>query len=95
MISAGTAALAWEPEHGLNIVFRDGRTVTRVGPYEGHLTNSSAYGRDDLDDVVYYRGASGGSSFAIGRPRATRAPASWKGVYPMWTLTTRVKARAL
>ena len=45
----------WEPEHGLQIVFRDGRTVTKVGPYNGHLTNSSAYGRPDLDDVVYHR----------------------------------------
>ena len=45
----------WEPEHGLQIVFRDGRTVTKVGPYNGHLTNNSAYGRQDLDDVVYQR----------------------------------------
>jgi hypothetical protein len=45
----------WEPEHGLQIVFRDGRTVTKVGPYNGHLTNNSAYGRGDLDDVVYHR----------------------------------------
>jgi len=45
----------WEPEHGLQIVFRDGRTVTKVGPYNGHLTNNSAYGRPDLDDVVYHR----------------------------------------
>ncbi|TDP96782.1 hypothetical protein EV186_104770 [Labedaea rhizosphaerae] len=28
----------WEPEHGLQLVFRDGRTVTKVGPYDGHLT---------------------------------------------------------
>ena len=27
----------WEPEHGLQIVFRDGATVTKVGPYDGHL----------------------------------------------------------
>ncbi|UQU67322.1 hypothetical protein COUCH_14080 [Couchioplanes caeruleus] len=33
---------AWEPEHGLQIVFRDGRTVSKVGPYDGHLTNGSA-----------------------------------------------------
>jgi hypothetical protein len=45
----------WEPEHGLQIVFRDGRTVTKVGPYNGHLTNNSAYGRPDLEDVVYHR----------------------------------------
>jgi hypothetical protein len=43
----------WEPEHGLQIVFRDGREVTKVGPYDGHLTNSAAYADDSLDDVVY------------------------------------------
>ncbi|WP_245908495.1 DUF6985 domain-containing protein [Pseudosporangium ferrugineum] len=42
----------WEPEHGLQIVFRDGATVTKVGPYDDHLTNSAAYGDDQLDGVV-------------------------------------------
>ncbi|MFD0899510.1 DUF6985 domain-containing protein [Actinomadura sediminis] len=45
----------WEPEHGLQVVFRGGRSVTKVGPYDGHLTNSAAYGDDALDGVVYYR----------------------------------------
>ena len=45
----------WEPEHGLQIVFREGRTVSKVGPYDGHLTNASAYDRDDLADVIYHR----------------------------------------
>jgi hypothetical protein len=43
----------WEPEHGLQIVFRDGATVTKVGPYDGHLTNSAAYNDSQLDGVVY------------------------------------------
>lgn len=46
---------SWEPEHGLQIVLRDGRTVTKVGPYDGHLTNAAAYARDDLEGVVYHR----------------------------------------
>ena len=46
---------AWEPEHGLQIVFRDGATVTKVGSYDGHLTNSAAYADDKLDGVVYHR----------------------------------------
>ncbi|WP_433495500.1 DUF6985 domain-containing protein [Micromonospora sp. CA-248089] len=46
---------AWEPEHGLQIVFRDGATVTKVGPYDGHLTNSAAQTDDELDGVVYHR----------------------------------------
>lgn len=29
---------AWEAEHGLQIVFRDGATVTKVGPYDGSMT---------------------------------------------------------
>lgn len=41
----------WEEEHGLQLVFRDGARVTKVGPYDGHLTNAS----DDLQDVVYLR----------------------------------------
>lgn len=43
----------WEPEHGLQLVLRDGRTVSKVAPFDGHLTNASAYARSDLTDVVY------------------------------------------
>jgi hypothetical protein len=43
----------WEPEHGLQIVFRDGRRVTKVGPCNGHLTNSDAYDDNRFDGVVY------------------------------------------
>ncbi|MFS8098632.1 hypothetical protein LFM09_15985 [Lentzea alba] len=46
---------AWEPEHGLQLVFRDGARVTKVGPFDGHLTNASAYARDDLNDTIYVR----------------------------------------
>ena len=44
----------WEPEHGLQIVFREGTTVTKVGPFDGHLTNAAAYARDDLEGVIYH-----------------------------------------
>ncbi len=27
----------WEDEHGMRLVFQDGRTLTRVGPDDGHL----------------------------------------------------------
>ncbi len=43
----------WEPEHGLQLVLKDGRTVTKVGPFDGHLTNASAHARSDLEGVVY------------------------------------------
>jgi len=43
----------WEPEHGLQIVFRNGDTVCKVGPYDGHLTNANAYGDPSLENVIY------------------------------------------
>jgi hypothetical protein len=45
----------WEPEHGLQIVFRDGSRVCKVGPYDGHLTNGSAFDDESLQEVIYRR----------------------------------------
>ncbi|MEU4689597.1 hypothetical protein [Actinoplanes sp. NPDC023714] len=46
-------ACDWEEEHGLQLVFRDGAEVTKVGPYDGHVTNAGAYGDPSLQGVVY------------------------------------------
>jgi hypothetical protein len=27
----------WEPEHGLQLIFRDGCTLTKAGPYDGEV----------------------------------------------------------
>jgi hypothetical protein len=43
----------WEREHGLQIVFKQGLYINKVGPYDGHLTNSDAYADDELENVVY------------------------------------------
>lgn len=43
----------WEPEHGLQLVFRNGATICKVGPYDGLLTNANAYADPDLEDVIY------------------------------------------
>ena len=43
----------WEQEHGLQIVFKNGLEVNKVGPYDGHLTTSDAYADESLEDVVY------------------------------------------
>jgi hypothetical protein len=43
----------WEVEHGLQIVLRDGLEITKVGPFDGHLTNSDAFGDPALKGVVY------------------------------------------
>jgi len=43
----------WEPEHGLVLVLRDGLAFTKVGPYDGHLTNSDAYANPKLKNVIF------------------------------------------
>ena len=43
----------WEEEHGLQIVFKNGLKVNKVGPYDGHLTNSDAYADDSLENVIF------------------------------------------
>lgn len=43
----------WEPEHGLQLVFEEGRRVSKVGPFDDHLTTSDAYGDPSLEGVVY------------------------------------------
>lgn len=45
---------AWEPEHGLMLVLREGRRITKVSEFDGHLTNRHAYGDDSIpEDAVY------------------------------------------
>ena len=44
---------SWEPEHGLQIIFKNGAAVNKVGPYDGHLTNSDAYADSALENVIY------------------------------------------
>jgi len=43
----------WEEEHGMQIVFKSGLKVNKVGPFDGHLTNSDAYDDESLENVVY------------------------------------------
>jgi hypothetical protein len=43
----------WEMEHGLQIVFKNGLRVNKVGPYDGHLTTSDAFNDMSLEDVIY------------------------------------------
>lgn len=42
----------WESEHGLQIVFRQGKKVTRVSSIDGHLTESDACDTSDADDEL-------------------------------------------
>ena len=45
--------VTWEAEHGLQLVFEDGRAVCKVGPYDGHVTNAYAYDDSSLLGTVY------------------------------------------
>lgn len=45
----------WEVEHGLQIVLKNGLTITKVGAFDGHLTNADAYDDESLEGVVYHR----------------------------------------
>lgn len=45
-------ACDWEHEHGLQLVFRQGRQLTRVSAYDGHLTEADAYDKPDAEDEL-------------------------------------------
>lgn len=43
----------WEQEHGLQLVFRQGKKLTRVSAIDGHLTEADAYDKpDDQDELL-------------------------------------------
>lgn len=42
----------WEEEHGLQLVFKQGRKITRVSEQDGHLTNSDAFDTPDSEDKL-------------------------------------------
>lgn len=45
--------VTWEDEHGLQLVFEEGRAVCKVGPYDGHSTNAHAYNDVSLLGTVF------------------------------------------
>jgi len=42
----------WEEEHGLQLVFRQGKKLTRVSDQDGHLTEADAYDKPDSKDAL-------------------------------------------
>jgi hypothetical protein len=44
----------WEQEHGLEIIFKNGLKVSKIGACNNHLTNSDAYADDSLENVIYH-----------------------------------------
>ena len=45
-----TCECDWEQEHGLQLVFRQGRKLTRVSEQGGHLTEADAFDIPDSED---------------------------------------------
>jgi hypothetical protein len=42
----------WEQEHGLQLIFRQGKKLTRISDQDGHLTEADAYGKADEEDEL-------------------------------------------
>ena len=42
----------WEEEHGLQIVYREGKQLNRVSDQDGHVTYSDAYGLPESEDRI-------------------------------------------
>lgn len=42
----------WEQEHGLQLVFRQGKKLTRISGQDGHLTEADAYDKPDKEDEL-------------------------------------------
>ena len=42
----------WEQEHGLQLVFRQGKKLTRISARDGHVTEADAYDKPDEADEL-------------------------------------------
>lgn len=45
----------WEREHGLQLVFRQGKKLTRISDQDGHVTEADAYDKPDEEDELLSR----------------------------------------
>lgn len=50
----------WDPEHGLQLVFRKGHQLVRVSGQDDHLTHADAYGKPDEADPLLWAAISAG-----------------------------------
>lgn len=47
-----TCECDWDQEHGLQLVFRQGKKLTRISDQDGHLTEADAYDKPDEEDEL-------------------------------------------
>ena len=50
-----TCECEWEQEHGLQLVFRRGKQLTRISDQDGHITEADAYDKPDEEDELLSR----------------------------------------
>lgn len=47
-----TCECEWEQEHGLQLVFRQGKKLTRISDQDGHITEADAFDKPDKEDEL-------------------------------------------
>jgi len=47
-----TCECEWEEEHGLQLVFRQGKKLTRISDQDGHITEADSYDKPDEEDEL-------------------------------------------
>ena len=66
----------WEEEHGLQLVFKQGKQLTRISGHDGHITDADAYDKPDEEDELlfnYNNGATGKPAHNSTLPKAGRS----------------------
>jgi len=74
----------WEQEHGLQLVFRQGKQLTRISDQDGHLTEADAYGKPDEEDELlsnYNNGTTRKLTHNSTFPKAK--PTWWQKLFPL------------
>ncbi|BBB58302.1 hypothetical protein UNDKW_0029 [Undibacterium sp. KW1] len=47
----------WDVENGLQLVFRNGKEISKLGPFDDYLSNADAFGEASLDKWCIKAGA--------------------------------------
>ena len=67
----------WEQEHGLQLVFRQGRQLTRISEQDGHLTEADAYDKPDEEDELLSNFNNGTTRKRTNRSALPKAKRTW------------------
>jgi hypothetical protein len=67
----------WEQEHGLQLVFRQGKQLTRISDQDGHLTEADAYDKPDEEDELLSNYNSGTTRKLVYNSTSPKAKRTW------------------